>query len=227
MRIKVDCHTHTSLSFDGHIPPVKYARKMEEIGMGAAIVSDHNRIDGALEIEALNPSFRVIVAEEIGTASGEVIGAFLQERIEADKPLAWTIDAVHEQGGLVIVSHPFVRVVWSRIKRSALFAHADKFDIIEVVNARNTSIRDEVAAMHFAKLVGLPVSAGSDAHLVHTLGRGYVRMEPFTDSKDFLEKIKAGELVCKQRTPLLLSGVTYLYSLMTNLLKTGKLKLNG
>jgi predicted metal-dependent phosphoesterase TrpH len=200
---------------------------MEKIGIDAAMVSDHNRIDGALEIEALNPVFRVIVSEEIHSAQGEVIGAFIRERIPPHKPLDWTIDAVHEQGGLVIVSHPFVRVVWSRITRSALFAYASKFDIIEVVNARNNSLRDELAAMRFARMAGLPVSAGSDAHLAHTLGRAYVRMKPFTDAKEFLENIKDGTLVCEKRTPLWLSGLTFIVPFVTLFVKTRKIKLTG
>lgn len=226
-RIKVDCHTHTNVSFDGHISPGKYVKRMAEIGIGAAVVSDHNRIDGALEIEALHPPFRVIVSEEIHTLQGEIIGAFLQERIPPRKPLDWTIDAVHEQGGLVIVSHPFVRVVWSRIKRSALFAHAPKFDIIEAVNARNTSIRDELAAMRFARMAGLPVCAGSDAHLVHTLGRAYVRMKSFTDAVSFLENIREGTLVCERRTPLWLSGLTFILPFAAITLKTGRIRLTG
>jgi len=114
-KIKVDCHTHTSVSFDGHISPRRYIETMTRLGMGAACVCDHDSIEGALEIKALNPPFEVIVGEEILTAQGEVIGLFLSERIPPKKPVSWTMDAIHEQGGLVLVPHPFVKIVLQRI----------------------------------------------------------------------------------------------------------------
>lgn len=212
-KIKVDCHSHTSVSFDGNISPAAYVKQATGLGIGAAIISDHNSIEGALAVRALNPPFRVIVSEEIQSAEGEIIGAFLEEKIPNKKPAGWTFDAIHEQGGLAIVPHPFVKVVVSRLSLSALFSCLDKIDIVEVVNARNNSLADEVAAWRFAKAHNLPVCAGSDAHLSHALGRAYVLMDPFETPQEFLKNIKDGTTVCERRTPLWLSGVTFVVPL--------------
>lgn len=212
-KIKVDCHSHTNVSFDGNINPAAYVRQASRLGIGAAVISDHNSIEGALEVRALNPPFKVIVAEEIQSAEGEIIGLFLQEEIPSKKPAAWTFDAIHEQGGLAIVPHPFARVVVSRLSLSAIFSCLEKIDIIEVINARNNSMADEVTAWRFAKAHNLPVSAGSDAHLSHALGRAYVLMDPFETPQEFLQNLKKGTIVCERRTPLWLSGITFIVPL--------------
>jgi hypothetical protein len=225
-KIKVDCHTHTSFSFDGFIRPEQYVEQAIRVGLGAVVVSDHNTIAGARAIQALDPPFRVVVGEEIKTSVGEVMGLFLEEEIPAGKSPAWTMDAIHEQGALVLVPHPFARVVVSRLKYDALFANIAKVDIIEVVNARNEMARDEASALHFAQAFDLPTSAGSDAHLVNSLGRGYIEMDPFDDAASFLKSIRAGTLVCRQRTPLLLSGLTFAVAIAAIMAKSAIKKIS-
>ena len=208
-KIKVDCHSHTSFSFDGAITPAQYVEQGKKRGLGAAIICDHNTIEGALEVKALNPSFEVIVSEEIFTSDGELIAAFINEKIPSEKSYSWTIDAIHEQGGLAIVPHPFVHVVRSRVKTSILFECADKVDAVEIHNARNEYLADELTARGFSRLYNIPGTAGSDGHLAHTLGRGYVLMEPFNDAQTFLKNLAGGMAVCERRTPLWLSTITF------------------
>ena len=52
----------------------------------------------------------MIVGEEVKTAQGEVIGLFLNERIEPGLSMGDTIAAIQEQGGLVYMPHPFDRL---------------------------------------------------------------------------------------------------------------------
>ena len=53
----------------------------------------------------------MIVAEEVKTAhQGEVIGLFIEEKIERGMSLAETIAEIRRQGGLVYVPHPFDRL---------------------------------------------------------------------------------------------------------------------
>ena len=51
---------------------------------------------------------RVVVGEEITTRGGHLLGLFLERPVPALKSLRWSIDAVHEQGGIAIPAHPLV-----------------------------------------------------------------------------------------------------------------------
>lgn len=208
-RIRVDCHCHTDISFDGQITPQQMVRTTSRNGVDVVCVTDHNNIAGALEVIALNPPFRVIVGEEILTADGEMIALFVKERIRPKRPLSWTIDAIHEQGGLAVIPHPFCKVVMTRVTLPALYENIHKIDALEMINARNERVSDETAALRFARLFDKPMTAGSDGHLPHTLGRGYVLMAPFSGPEEFLSSLKTGTVVCERRTPLWLSGISF------------------
>ena len=69
-----DLHLHTTYS-DGRAAPADVLRKAIEIGLRVIAITDHDRIDGALEARrvaaAEAPDLTVIVGEEIRTTEGE------------------------------------------------------------------------------------------------------------------------------------------------------------
>lgn len=73
----------------------------------------HNTITGSVrafkKICAKDPNIPVIVAEEILTSEGEIIGLFLQEEIPAFLSAEETLDRIRDQGALSIVPHRSVR----------------------------------------------------------------------------------------------------------------------
>ncbi|HEY3191485.1 MAG TPA: glycosyltransferase, partial [Solirubrobacterales bacterium] len=109
--IHCDLHMHTDHSPDCATPAELLLETAKDQGLGAIAITDHNEISGALEakeIAARIGGIKVIVAEEVKTAhQGEVIGLFLQERIERGMSMAETIAEIRRQGGLVYVPHPF------------------------------------------------------------------------------------------------------------------------
>src|SRR6202043_397530 len=111
--ILADLHMHTSWSFDCAVDPAELVDHAEAEGLGAIAITDHNVFGGALETldEARGRDLVVIPGEEIKTDSqGEVIGLFLEREIPRGMPFADTVAAIHEQGGLVYVPHPFDRM---------------------------------------------------------------------------------------------------------------------
>ncbi len=79
----------------------------------------------------------------------------------------WTrkeqFDAVHAAGGCVVQAHPFR----DRGYISAIRLSAGCVDAVEGCNAANRPEND-ILAMRYAKVLGLPVTAGSDIHHVNT-----------------------------------------------------------
>jgi predicted metal-dependent phosphoesterase TrpH len=126
----------------------------------------------------------VIVGQEIKTTAGDLIGVFLREPVETGLSPAETIAAVHGQGGLVGIAHPFDRFRGSvgRGEVAALEAVAGAVDWIEAWNARLMLGDGNSRAAELAARVARPGVAVSDAHTTIEVGIAstIVRGDPST-----------------------------------------------
>jgi len=208
--LRIDMHVHTEFSPDCRTKLDDIPRICDERGLDIVGILDHNSIEGALKLDEMMPG-RVIVGEEIRTKEGEVAGLFLKEKIPPDLSPEETIERIKEQGGLVYITHPFDIFRREVIKREALLRIYPLLDAIEGFNARNVLGWSNGRAMRFAEEHGIPVGAGSDAHMSFEIGRGYVLMEPFEGPKDFLEKLRSARIEGK--------GSSFLFNLATKLYK--------
>ncbi|MFM9044086.1 MAG: glycosyltransferase, partial [bacterium] len=135
--IHCDLHMHTDHSPDCATPAEVLLETAKERGLGAIAITDHNEISGAFEAREIAErigGIKVIVAEEVKTASeGEVIGLFIEEKIDRGMSLAETIAEIRRQGGLVYVPHPF-----DRLHAVPDYEHltkvVDQIDILEIFN---------------------------------------------------------------------------------------------
>lgn len=172
-RAFVDLHCHTSASFDSLADPVKVARAAAERGLTHLVITDHDRIDGALRARDAAPDgLTVIVGTEVRTSDGDLIGAFLLRPVPRDLPAVETIEAIRDQGGLVGIPHPFDRFRGSLMRDARMASLAPLVDWIEVHNARLVGSGNERAA-EFAAEHGLPSVAVTDAHTVMEVGVAY------------------------------------------------------
>ncbi|MDD1661887.1 MAG: PHP domain-containing protein, partial [Methanomicrobiales archaeon] len=94
---------------------------------------------------------------------------------------------IHGQDGLSLVPHPFCNHRGSVLSPVARNALAERIDLIEGHNARNLSDSDDRLAVVFACDLGIPFTAGSDAHLAMELGRVWMRVPPFDGPKELLK----------------------------------------
>ena len=73
-RAFADLHIHSRASFDALSAPADIARVAAERGLTHIAITDHDRIDGALEAKSKAPAgLQVIVGEEVRTADGDLI----------------------------------------------------------------------------------------------------------------------------------------------------------
>ena len=127
---------HTDHSPDCATPVDVLLDTAKRRGLGAIAVTDHNEISGALEARERANGIKVIVSEEVKTAhEGEVIGLFIEEKIPRGMSMKETIDAIHAQGGLAYVPHPFDRL-HSVPDYEHLLKVVEDIDVLEVFNAR-------------------------------------------------------------------------------------------
>jgi hypothetical protein len=183
--------------------------RCRELDLGAIAIADHGTVEGALEFQKLAP-FPVIVAEEVLTPYGEIMGMFLTETIPSGSSIEETIKAIRKQGGLVCLPHPFDPLRGSALDSKVIeeLAKQGQIDIVEVLNARvvlQSSLRQ---AEKFALRYNLLRSAGSDAHSPEELGNAYLEMPPFRTKKEFLEAFAKAEVRGGRHSPLVHLGST-------------------
>lgn len=188
----MDLHTHSEASPDSRTPVAEQARAVRAAGIDVIAATDHNTIDGALRLREIAEGFRVIIGEEISSRDGELIGLFLESAVPRDLSGQDTIARIHDQGGLVVVPHPFSVNRRYRIRRDALHRMWPQIDAIEVFNAREAFGRDNRAAAAFAQMRRLPGTAGSDAHRASEIGAAFVEMPDFAGHDDFLDALREG-----------------------------------
>jgi len=193
--IRIDMHAHTDRSGHATTTPEMYRKVQERTGMWFAI-TDHDTADAALSMEH---GMDLVVGEEVMTDSGEVIGYFLTETV-LPGTIGDVFDAIHAQGGLVCIPHPFDRLRGSRVKDTEWMRKAD---LIEVRNARTFHASDDARAEGFARENGIPMTAGSDAHTRREIGASYIEMEPFDSPSGFLRNLEGAGLHGGRTSPLI------------------------
>ena len=207
--LKVDLHMHTRFSHDSGAPPSSVVARCLETGLNCIAVTDHNTIRGALEVREIAP-FQVIVGAEIKSAAGDIIGLFLEREIPRGLPAPDTVRAIKEQGGLVLVPHPFDRLRPSAISHEALLEILPQVDVMEAFNAHNLLMRDNDRAASFCREKGLVAAAVSDSHTPLELGHTYMEVAEFDGTPEgFREALALGSLVKRRANRVLRLTTVY------------------
>lgn len=170
-------HIHTHRSWDSRIRPDALASVLNELGIGLALVTDHDTFEGSIEFaehcRIAAPGIVVPVAAELRTDRGDVIVVFEPgtDPPPVERLLRWVdlIRIVPESGGLVWLPHPFRG-------HSEPAELAERADVAEVFNARCTPRQNERAA-DLGKAVGTAAAYSVDAHRIREIPRAVVRYE--------------------------------------------------
>ncbi len=171
----LDLHCHSAASFDSVASPGRLMAKACRIGLTHLAITDHERIDGALRARDQAPDgLAIIVGEEVRSSQGDLIGLYLERPVPPGLSAAETAAAIHEQGGIVGLPHPFDRFRSSggsgaEETQDILDELAAVVDYVEIHNARAYRDANPFAAA-FAESRHLPGTASSDAHSVMELG---------------------------------------------------------
>ena len=165
-------HVHTRNSFDSLTDPVALVKHAALLGIDVLAVTDHGTWQGSVEARdaaaKLGLPLTVIVGSEVWTEQGDVIGLFLTSDLkETNAPKL--CDAIHAQGGLVLLPHPFK---WHTLDEDLL----RRVDLVEVYNG-HTGRADNTRAQELAQYRELPQLAGPDAHMLEEIGLARVLFE--------------------------------------------------
>lgn len=188
MRVLADLHCHTAASFDSRSRPEAVVDAAVRRGLGVLAITDHDGLDGAFkgrdaaaaravatgEDQEPGASLEVIVGEEIRSTEGDLIGLFLAQAIPSGMAAEATIEAIHDQGGLVGLPHPFDRHRGTALAlilgQKRLAELAPSLDYVETFNARVSDARDNARSGQLARRYDLPGVSVSDAHTLLEIG---------------------------------------------------------
>ncbi len=155
-----------------------------------AAVTDHDSVRGCratMELASAYPDILIIPGVEISTPLGDMLVLGTDEL----PPKPWIPEAVADFArsidGVSIVAHPF--------RTYGMGEHASKVkvDAIEVLNG-GSSKEANAQAREFAKTLGLPGTAGTDAHQVSELFSVYTLVEASLNVDSVLAAIKKGSV---------------------------------
>jgi predicted metal-dependent phosphoesterase TrpH len=202
--LKADLHMHTRYSFDCTTTPEAIVKRCQKLGINCIAVADHGTIEGALRVQQTAP-FKVIVAEEVLTPLGEIMGMFLMEQVPSNITVEEAVKRIKAQNGLVCLPHPFdsMRGI-NRRGFDQIIQLLPQIDVIEVFNSRTMRLGGSNAkALAFATGHKLLMSAGSDAHTPGEIGHAYVDMPEFGDIDGFRRSLAQGQIHGRHTCPMI------------------------
>lgn len=208
MSITAELHCHNSFSnfhvgddeapYDCDISIRDQLERSYRLGLDAIFVTNHNTLDGyaqLLEYKNDHSKFKnidVFPAEEITIDTGAHVLAYgIHDVIKPGIPLSEVIDEVHKQGGVSSAPHPFSLL-------DALRNDAKKCDMVEVFNSNNVDVLSNARATQFALDNNMVKVAGSDSHVLSTLGRCVNVIDSENNLDDILCAMKKGRIEISQ-----------------------------
>jgi hypothetical protein len=206
--INAELHCHNSFSnfhvgeeeppYDCNISIRDQLERSYNLGLNAIFVTNHNTLDGyhqLLEYKNDHEKFKnidVFPAEEITIDNGAHVLAYgLYDEIPAGISLDDVIDKIRDQGGVSSAPHPFSLL-------DALRDNAKKCDMVEVFNSNNIDILSNARATQFALDNDMIQVAGSDSHVISTLGRCVNVIDSENNLDDILRAMKKGKISISQ-----------------------------
>jgi predicted metal-dependent phosphoesterase TrpH len=197
---QADMHIH-SVASDGTASAEQILDYVEQhTDLDLIAIADHERIEGAVECQRLaiarGSRIQVVVAEEVTTRSGHVLGVFLQARLKRNLRLETTVAEIHEQGGLAIVPHPFSAFTKGMRKHAIMRIHDSPdpllyWDALEGYNPSTAGRYGRTATIRLAAELGLPLVGNSDGHTLDTIGDGRT-LFPGQTAEDYRRAVLEG-----------------------------------
>lgn len=198
-----DPHCHTTAS-DGMVSPAELVSAAVAAHLDLIAVTDHDTMASVKASQELGAGagLTVIAGQEITTAwpaQTHIMGWYLEKPVKRGMSVEDTVAAIHDEGGLAIVPHPFMPVYFGSIQPGMLRRliekhHVDGIEMVFTVpiGARRRKLLDEFYAANKERL-GAAIG-GSDCHFgAHDIASAVTEYEG-----DFKRAIQQGATVPKR-----------------------------
>lgn len=176
-----DPHCHTTAS-DGMVTPAELVDAAVNAHVDLIAVTDHDTMASVKEVQERGAAagLTVVAGQEVTTkwpAQTHVMGWFLEKPVRRGMSLEDSVAAIHDQGGLAIIPHPFMPVYFASIQPGMLRRllerhHVDGIEMMFTVSigAKRRALLVEFYARNRERL-GAAIG-GSDSHFgSHDIGQ--------------------------------------------------------
>lgn len=194
---RADLHMHTKVS-DGTGTVQQVLDRVGRVGtLDVIAITDHDCLSASLWAyqHKDNYPFDIIPGVEVTSADGHVLGLWVMEPVKKGMSLPETVSAIHKQGGLAVLAHPFEVTIAPHTLRRYLSQPEGLItvgvDAVEVFNAGAITRGCNWLARRVFDRVDLPQLGNSDAHTPDCVGTGYTRFRGKT-AADLRESIERG-----------------------------------
>lgn len=206
--IKTELHCHNSFSnfhvgsgeppYDCNISIQEQLERARILGLQALYVTNHNTLNGYKQMlqykndHAKYKQIQIFPAEEITTSTGaHVIAYGISNEIPAGLDLEIVLDEIKKQDAISCAPHPFSLL-------DALRERSKSCDLIEVFNSNNVDVVSNARAAKFSLENNKVAVAGSDSHVLSTLGRCVNIIESENSLDDVLSAMRHGRITIEQ-----------------------------
>jgi hypothetical protein len=156
------------------VSPAELVAAAVKAGVDLIAVTDHDTMASVKETQSRGEAagLTVVAGQEVTTgwpALTHIVGWFLEKPIKRGMSVENTVAAIHAQGGLVMVPHPFMPVYFASIQPGALRRLIEKqsIDAIEMLSTVAIGARRRKLLREFwdanRERLGAPIGA-SDCH---------------------------------------------------------------
>lgn len=198
--MKIDLHCHTVYSGDSLMTPRELFARAREIGLDGVAITEHVSFEASQPAEriAREEGFLLFRGVEVSTDRGHLV----LFGVEDDSWNVWgerhyydalaLLERAEKIGASVIAAHPY-----SRRDRYAALDQVLTFPNLVAIEAANGRARpgENELAVNAARMMGLPMTGGSDCHRIDEVGSCYTIFERGVSTvAGMLEEIRAGRV---------------------------------
>lgn len=194
MPLKIDLHTHTCYSEDATTTLEELTYHAKNRGLDGVVVTDHDTVEGALRLTRQKPkSLTIIPGIEVSTLHGHVLALGITQPVTPKMNIVETVERIHQLGGIAVIAHPSV-VLKTRMGHS--LSSTSGLDAVEVINSSAFPFfLSTRLSRRLAQRLGLPQTAGSDAHHPREVGNAYTIIDADSNQDDIIETVRKGKTV--------------------------------
>jgi hypothetical protein len=195
---KADLHLHSICSDGADTVRSIVEHIASQTDLCVAALTDHDRIDGSFAAQQLAPryGFEMVVGQEVTTRRGHLLALYIEERVPPGLSIPETVAAVHEQGGIAVLAHPFDRICNSPMRHRPRPKLAEwigfRLDGLEGINGCQLDPASNPRAEALGALLGLTMTGGSDAHHKEAIGVAFT-LFPGETAEDLRQALALGE----------------------------------
>lgn len=164
------------------LTPAQIVAACAERGVAVVAVAGAGDLSAARETEAqASGGLTVVVGQEIATAEGHLVGLYLSEPVADGLTALGTAEAIHAQGGLVMVPHT------GAPPADVLRGLGGAADVHAIASASDEGrAGDELALL---RRLGLRVAWGSEAARPEDVGTRLTELRRFTDAQGLVSAL--------------------------------------